>query len=361
MLKKIKQLTLMAAKATGLFDVVQKSSWRRERLLIIAYHGISIEDEHLWDPDLFMAPGIFRQRMEMLSERGCTVLPLGEALDRLYAGDLPRNSVALTFDDGFYDFYQQAWPILKEFNFPATLYLTTYHVENNRPVKDAMFSYMLWKARDRRFELKPVIGIEGVFDLSNGDERRRALETLISFVRQEKVSLEGKREISRGIAGQLGIDYDILLEKRILNLLNPTEVRRLAEEGIDIQLHTHRHQTPLNRELFYREITENRNLIEKMTGRRATHFCYPSGIFDEAFFPWLEDLGVVSATTCDPGFSSRESNRMQLPRLVDTMPLSGIEFEGWLTGIAAAMPRRHRTYNIGVLEQEIRPSVSVHN
>lgn len=98
-----------------------------------------------------------------------------------------------------------------------------------------------------------------------------------------------------------------------------------------------------------------------MTGRRATHFCYPSGIFDEAFFPWLEDLGVVSATTCDPGFSSRESNRMQLPRLVDTMPLSGIEFEGWLTGIAAAMPRRHRTYNIGVLEQEIRPSVSVHN
>lgn len=350
----------MAAKAAGLFDVVQKSSWRRERLLILAYHGISIEDEHVWDPELFMTPGLFRQRMETLREWGCTVLPLGEALDRLYAGDLPPNSVVLTFDDGFYDFYQQALPILKEFNFPATLYLTTYHVENNRPVKDAIFSYLLWKARDRRLDLKPVIGIEGVFDLSNADEKQTALETLISFVRQEGQPPAEKELISRKLADQLGINYDYLLEKRLFNLLTPEEVRLLAGEGIDIQLHTHRHRTPLNRELFYREINDNRDSIERMTGRRATHFCYPSGIFDEAFFPWLQDLGVVSATTCDPGLSSRDSSRLQLPRLVDTMPLSRIEFEGWLTGAAAALPKRYTTYNFGAKEMETRPTVSVH-
>jgi hypothetical protein len=42
------------------------------------------------------------------------------------------------------------------------------------------------------------------------------------------------------------------------------------------------------------------------------------------------------------------------------MRLSPIEFEGWLTGVAAALPSRRSTYNRGVSEYEMRPDVSVH-
>ena len=76
MLKKSKQLTLQFLKSLGAFTIVQDSKWRRERLLILAYHGISLEDEDQWDPALFMSLQMFRERMGLVKKRGCAVLPL---------------------------------------------------------------------------------------------------------------------------------------------------------------------------------------------------------------------------------------------------------------------------------------------
>src|SRR5829696_4719723 len=105
MLKKFKQVTLGTLKTSGVFRLVENSRWRQRRLLILAYHGISQADEHLWDYTQFMAPHLFRERLRLIKESGCTVLPLGQALERLYAGDLPERCVSITFDDGTYDFY----------------------------------------------------------------------------------------------------------------------------------------------------------------------------------------------------------------------------------------------------------------
>ena len=125
-----------------------------------------------------------------------------------------------------------------------------------------------------------------------------------------------------------------------MHLLAPDEVMRLAADGADIQLHTHRHRTPLDRELFLREIEDNRQSIQAMTGLRPSHFCYPSGVYDHRFLPWLQEAGIVSATTCETGFASRSSNQLLLPRFLDNAALSSIEFESWLTGVSAALPRR---------------------
>jgi peptidoglycan/xylan/chitin deacetylase (PgdA/CDA1 family) len=115
---------------------------------------------------------------------------------------------------------------------------------------------------------------------------------------------------------------------------------RLAADGADIQLHTHRHRAPLDRELFLREIADNRHSIQAMTGLRPSHFCYPSGVYDLRFLPWLRESDIISATTCETGFASRSSNQLLLPRFLDNAALSSIEFESWLTGVSAALPRR---------------------
>src|SRR5688572_23354390 len=123
MLKKLKQTTLGTLKTSGVFRLVENTRWRQRRLLILAYHGISLDDEHQWDPSLYMPPDAFRRRMQLLKDSNCTVLPLAEALKFLYREDLPEKCVALTFDDGNYDFYKNAQPILRDFGFPATVYL----------------------------------------------------------------------------------------------------------------------------------------------------------------------------------------------------------------------------------------------
>ena len=360
-LKAIKKLALTGLKTSGAFSLVQHGKWRQGRLLILAYHGISLEDEHEWDPALFMEQGVFRRRLQLLRKWNCSVLPLGEAVERLYAGTLPENAVVLTFDDGFYNFYKAAQPILREFNFPATVYVTTFHVLNNRPVKDAVCSYMLWKRRDRTINLRSIIGHDETFHLADEGQRAKALQLLVAHTRKRKFTLEEKRQLTTGVAQELGLDYDALVGSRLLNLLTQEEIGQLAAQGVDIQLHTHRHRSPLDQDLFYREIRENREYLQEVTGKVANHFCYPSGIYDGAFLPWLRDLGVVTGTTCEPAFASADLDPLLLPRLVDTTSLSEVEFEGWLTGVSAVLPQRHRTYNVGVHPaDEERTNIAVH-
>lgn len=340
MLKKFKQATLRSLKTSGVSTLVQNSRWRRQRLLILAYHGVSTDDQHLWNGSMYVSPEMFRARLEAISKSGCAVLPLAEAITRLYANDLPDRSVAITFDDGNFDYQASAFPLLKEFGFPSTLYLTTFYSHYNKPIFGIFCEYLLWKARNETLDLKKITGRDSRIELSSAAARDTAFREIELHVQSQKSSAEEKTALAEMLAGQLKLDYDALIEKRIMHLLAPEEVTRLAAAGADIQLHTHRHRTPLDRELFLREIEDNRHSIQAMTGLRPSHFCYPSGVYDKRFLPWLQAAGIVSATTCEMGFASRSSNQLLLPRFLDSAALSPIEFESWLTGVSAALPRR---------------------
>lgn len=351
MLKRAKQLGLNALKSLGAFSLALDSDWRRTRLLILAYHGVSQDDEHLWDSSLYMTPDLLRERMELLERSGCTVLPLGEAVARLYANDLPPRAVAITFDDGAYDFLTEAWPIVREFGFPVTLYLTTYYSYFNRPVFDVVCSYLLWKGRHAPGDGASVTGRAGTFDLSTEAGRIAAATEIRAHAIRSGLSAREKDDLAAELAGRLGVDYVRILERRLLHLLKPDEVAHLAAEGVDVQLHSHRHRVPLDRDLFVREVEENRDRIEPLTNAPTEHFCYPSGVVDSRFLPWLEETGVRTATTCEPGFAAPNTHPLLLPRLVDTTALSPIEFEGWLTGVSTFLPRRPARRRLEVLDR----------
>ena len=339
-LKTIKSLCLHTCKGLGMYRRLESSKWRRRRLLILCYHGISIEDEHEWQPALFMPPDNFEARLELLRAKGYHVLPLHEAVDRLYAEDLPERSVAITFDDGGYDFYKRAYPILRSYGYPSTVYLTTFYCDYNRPVFNLICSYMLWKRRDGIFDARNFAGSDLMIPLDTNRGRDAALEVLLTFADRENLSAEERDQLAERIASDLGIDYEELLAKRILHLMKRSEVAELSEDGVDFQLHTHRHRTPRDRDLYVKEIFDNRARIEEMTGIRPSHFCYPSGIYQREFLPWLSDAQVTTATTCDPGMVTKRSDPLLLPRLVDHTSLAPVEFEGWLSGIASFLPSR---------------------
>ena len=107
-----------------------------------------------------------------------------------------------------------------------------------------------------------------------------------------------------------------------------------------MQLHAHRHRRPLDRDLYRREIHENRQAIEQMTNRTPVHFCYPSGRTHPKFLEWLAEEGVRSATTCAPGIAGPKSNPLLLPRLICDSRVKPMEFTSWLSGAAALIPRR---------------------
>jgi hypothetical protein len=121
----------------------------------------------------------------------------------------------------------------------------------------------------------------------------------------------------------LGVDWEEFLRRRFFSLMHPNEIGALDPAIADVQLHTHRHRVPEERELFLREIADNRRALAAcgLNPERLTHL--------PAFLPWLAEAGVVSAVTCVPGLASKGQHPLLLPRFIDTGATSDVEFEGW--------------------------------
>ena len=85
---------------------------------VLYYHLV---DDNLYSPfhSMFVSPPDFAKQMNYLKTAGYTVIPLAQIEN---AGQYPKP-VIITFDDGYEDNYTNAYPILKEYNFPATVFL----------------------------------------------------------------------------------------------------------------------------------------------------------------------------------------------------------------------------------------------
>lgn len=308
------------------------SQRRHHSLLILCYHGLSLHDEHAWAPHLYLTPGTFRTRLSCLRDMKASVLPMPEALARLRNGTLPPRSVAITFDDGFYDFLHHGVPILSEFQYPATLYLTTHYCRHRVPVIDLALGYLLWKSGRATVEL-PEYGIVHPAFITTYEEQKRVVRRLIDWAEQNHLDTTAKNELARRIANKFGINFDEILRRRLFQILSPEEVSKVASAGVDIELHTHRHRTPRQRNLFIAEIEENYRQIRAMTGNDPKHFCYPSGDCDPVFFEWLSQCGIQSATTCEVGLALAGSNSMRLPRVLDVNSLAPLRFESIVAGL----------------------------
>jgi len=333
-LRSAKQAALGAAKAAGAFGLARGSRWRRERLLILCYHGLSADREHEWRPALFMPPELFERRLAALRRSGLRILTLTEGLERLYEGTLDEPAAAITFDDGFQDYYRFAAPALEKHSLPATVYLATWYVDRAGPVFEVFLSYALWLSVGSAARLGSEFGFAQPPALATAEQAERAARAIWEFAEREKLSDDERDALAARLCAVLGVDYDGLRRKRALGSMNTREIAALKDAGTDFEMHTHRHRTPPDERLFRREIADNRESVERATGRTPLHFCYPSGVYDASFLPWLEAEGVRSAATCDPGLASRESNPLLLPRFLDGAHVKRIEFEAWLAGMA---------------------------
>jgi len=115
----------------------------RSVLPILMYHSISDDTEPGVSPyfRVVTSPQRFRDHLDSLAERGWNGVSLEEGIASLKLGNAkgPHKQVAITFDDGFRDFYLEAWPALRKHGFTATMFLATNFISwkqqffKNRP------------------------------------------------------------------------------------------------------------------------------------------------------------------------------------------------------------------------------------
>jgi peptidoglycan/xylan/chitin deacetylase (PgdA/CDA1 family) len=344
----LKAIVFQVAKLAGLFRLARWST--RSQLLILCYHGFELVDESGFRPMLFMRTETFARRLETIRRHGHAVVPLGEAVRRLREGTLPRNAVCLTIDDGFYSVLACAAPLLRQHGFAATLYVTSYYADKGVPIFRLVVQYMFWKTALPTFKSagQPWGPSEPV-DLSDTNAATRAMWRIIDYG-ENHCDEPGRQEICRILGRGLNVDYAFIVRSRALSLVSAEEIRQLSDAGIDIQLHTHRHRLPQDDEsALQKEILENARFLEGILERPLQHLCYPSGLWNRSQWPCLAELGIASATTCEPGFNSAHTPPLGLYRVLDDSTVSQLTFEAELSGFSEWLRRvtgRRRRFDL---------------
>jgi hypothetical protein len=232
--------------------------------------------------------------------------------------------------------------MLSAFSFPATLYVTTYHAAKNTPVFQLVVQYILWKTTKDALDLGDL-GVGPARKIRLTDPEKESAADEIIRHGETQCDEQGRVLLATRLGKILGVDFEGIRLSRILNLVTPEEIRSLAKQGMDIQLHTHRHRLTFDQRQVSREIADNRAILEPLVGASLRHFCYPSGEWSHDLFPWLEALGIKSAVTCDPGLNYGHTPAFGLKRFLDGEHVSQIEFEAELSGFNELM-RRTRSH-----------------
>lgn len=103
--------------------------------VITIYHHVATDTP----PSTSISPADFRKHLDYLRDNGFSVIALDVMLDAITSGSqLPDKAVAITFDDGYSSIYDTAFPMLKEYDFPFTLFLST------GPINNKQRGYMDW-------------------------------------------------------------------------------------------------------------------------------------------------------------------------------------------------------------------------
>ena len=314
-----KEAILLGIKRAGLFPLARY--YTRRGLRILCYHALSRADEHVFNPVVFMTPDKFRRRMEILRELKMPVIEL----DRAVSGDYPDNAVVITFDDGW-DSTLMAAEILKEFDFPSTVYVTSYYVKKQTQIFNVAARYVLWKTGESTVNLSE-------WGMAGKSKDQKFLDELLAI--GKTLPAADRQRLCTDLCAAASVKTDGLFR-----LLSESELRSLSGMRMDIQLHTHRHELSVDDPAWnQREIRENRLALADLTERPLCHFCYPSGVMSPSQYRVLSDEGIVTAATVERHLNFEGCHPFEMGRFTDSENMSEIEFEAELAGVTDLLRR----------------------
>lgn len=336
----LKLAALRTLRALGVLALCRRLT--RHRLRVLTYHGFELVDEAAFRPAMYVKRETFKRRLQLIQRMGFRVVTLDAAIEQMQRGELEPDQLVITSDDGWASFALLAQPELQRHGFPSTLYVTSYYVQHPSPVFTMVVQYLFWKASSEEIDFQGVPWApDGTILRGDAAALEQAMWGAILY--GERDCDQPQRDaLCADLGRRLGVPYQEIVTSRRFHLMTPQELRQAQTTNIAIELHTHRHRFPRDNEAACRqEIEDNRQALHEWIGRRPDHFCYPSGDWGHRQVPWLEEMGVKSATTCDPGLNSSRSSPHALQRILDSEDMHELEFEAALSGFNDLLRRLH--------------------
>ena len=287
------------------FPCIKKQ--RKPKFEILRYHRVNDEN----DPIFGAVPvKIFQKQMEILANH-FNVLPLEELVERTLRRDVPPAAVAITFDDGYRDNYENSFPILKRLGLPATIFLATGPLESGAPLwHDLVFEAF-------RMTSAEFISVDGKdYPLRTPLQKGTALFAFREYLRMHDYRSWGSL-IEQMRAG-LGVFQDSMSNRA--QKLSWDQIEEMSKNGITFGAHTVTHPilTRMSLAAATEEIKASKEIIEGKLRSPVRVFAYPNGRqgdFNESIKQVLKGAGFLCATTILWGTNSIDTDPFELRRI----------------------------------------------
>lgn len=283
---------------------------RSPRLLVLMYHRV-LPHEHPdrahEEPGMYVSPETFAMQLDQLS-RHFEMVHLEDWLERTGAGQsVPPRACAITFDDGWRDNFQYAYPALSQRGLPATIYLVSDMVGS---------SYSFWPNRLTRVLLGPrandaaVVLAERLLPIEAG----QGAEWIARIIHACKAAQTDEQ--MNGLLDD--IESRLPAAARERDLLSWDEIETMASGGlVRFGSHTRRHTRLLHtipQAQLDDEINGSQRVLQERLGRAPKTFCYPNGDHSSEAVARVR-ASYLGAVTTRRGWNSPGSDRFLLARV----------------------------------------------
>jgi len=287
---------------------------RKAKFVVLGYHCVGAHEFPIY---CRLPKQVFAEQMRYI-KRYYRVLSLRQMAEELQNPNAQGQNVVVTFDDGYLGTYTDAFPILREYGIPATVYLIGGSIESGEiPWYDRIFL---------RFQragsgVTVMLDTRQEFRLSDFASRREAAATVISYLRtlpdEERQnwceSFENATPVSPGDLGGAMINWE--------------QARLMHGAGISFGAHTMTHPvvSRLSPGALVREVSESKRLIEDRLGTPVEDFAFPFGKPPDCGpigVDVLSTLGLRTAVTTIIGVNEPGADRYRLRRMVQGEELS---------------------------------------
>lgn len=282
------------------------------KVLILMYHRVLKDDDETTgciQPGMYVTESTFRNQINYLREN-YDIIALEDFLASWNSGRLDTNKryCIITFDDGWLDNYLNAYPILKQYGVPATIFLTTDFIATDRWFWPEKVGYLF---KDKKNNIsETLLKLQATQDTVDGAPLSALTDVLKktacagsaameAFVKVLKAYPEESIDLLLGkIYNAIGIKQPT---KRVL--LNWDEVREMSASGISFGSHTctHRLLTGLPPDEVKKELAESMRALLEKDINYVPAFCYPNGSYDMHVIEAVKECGYQAAVTTDFG------------------------------------------------------------
>jgi peptidoglycan/xylan/chitin deacetylase (PgdA/CDA1 family) len=235
--------------------------------------------------------------------------------------NIPDDSFVITFDDGWIDFHDVAYPILSKSKVPATVYLTTGFASSKCSYWQERLSNLLTQilANKKVFLKKdniismPEINLK-LKDLISKSEGMPVIFKFIDYLK--KFTNDKILKTISDLEESLKVHSIMISEDEHRSFVNWDELKSIKDPNISFGSHTVNHTILTNEQpdVVKDEINKSKEIIEKETGRNVLHFCYPNGNYNDGI-KRIVSKSYKSACTTNSGFVSKESDIYSLNRI----------------------------------------------